>query len=217
MPKPSYPTEILGERLPPGQTLSDGFPILHEGRPPSVDLATWDLRIFGEVEEELRLTWSGFQALPKIQLSSDFHCVTGWSKFDNVWEGVRMKEILKHVRLKPTARYCMIYGHLDDDPFGYSTNTSLDWLDDDSVLLATRHNCQDLTPDHGWPVRLVVPKLYAWKSVKWVRGFEFLAEDRRGYWETRGYHNQAEPFAEERYAHQERPKERMHVRGKDYT
>lgn len=215
--RPKYPPEELARRLPPGQTLTDGFPILHEGRPPAFDPKTWDLRFFGAVEAELRLGWDDFQALPKVRWTTDFHCVTRWSKFDNTWDGVAMREIFKLLRIKPEARHVMVYGHLDADPLGYTTNMDLSWLEVDDVMLAFGHNSQDLTPDHGWPLRLVVPKLYAWKSVKWVRAFEFLSRDRRGYWEMRGYHNQAEPFAEERYSHQERPEQRMHVRGKDYT
>jgi DMSO/TMAO reductase YedYZ molybdopterin-dependent catalytic subunit len=207
----------LAARVPPNQRLTDGFPILHEGAVPELSPANWDLRIWGLVAREQRLSWADFMALPQTKLVSDFHCVTGWSKLDNVWEGVRFSELAARVGVKPEARFVVAYGQRDDDPLGYDTNLPLSALMDDDVLLARAHNGRPLTPEHGYPVRLVVPKRYAWKSAKWLRGLEFLAEDRRGYWEVRGYHNQAEPFAEERYASQERPEERMHVRGKDHS
>lgn len=215
MPKADYTPSEIARRLPPGQTLTDGFPILHEGAAPGFEPASWDLRFFGALDAPLCLSWEEFQALPKVRFQSDFHCVTRWSKFDNVWEGVAFREILRRIRPKAEAPYVTIYGHLNENPRGYTTNTTLRWLDDDDVLLAYAHNGHPLTAEHGYPLRLVVPKLYAWKSVKWVRAFEFLSEERRGYWEVRGYHTQAEPFAEERYADQERPSERMHVRGSD--
>lgn len=202
---------------PPGQTRSDGFPILHEGTPPRLSHQNWDLHLFGLVDEERRLDWEAFLSLPQSQVVSDFHCVTRWSNFDNVWEGVLFRDLVDRIGIKDEARHVMAYGHLNEHPTGYDSNIPLDVLMDADVLLAHRHNGQPLTPDHGFPVRLVVPKRYAWKSVKWLRALEFMAEDRRGYWEARGYHNNAEPFAEERYSHQERPSQRMHVRGKDYT
>lgn len=215
MPK-NLPPE-LAHRLPPNQQLTDGFPILHEGLTPEIDLATWDLRVWGLVEGERRFGWDEIMALPQITLTNDFHCVTGWSKFDNQWQGVRFRDFVVEAKPKPEARYVMIYGHLGTDPYGYDTNLPLATLMDDDVLLAHSHNGRPLTPEHGFPLRLVVPKRFAWKSAKWLRGFEFMADDLRGYWENRGYHNRAEPFAEERYASQERPEERMHVRGKDHT
>jgi DMSO/TMAO reductase YedYZ molybdopterin-dependent catalytic subunit len=207
------PATAAAHRIPPNQRLTDGFPILHEGAVPAIDLATWDLRVWGEGVEERRYGWEQLMALPQVQLVNDFHCVTGWSKLDNVWEGVRAAELLKDL----DAPYVMAYGHVGDDPYGYATNLPMDVLREPDVLLAHSHNGRPLTPDHGWPLRLVVPKRYAWKSCKWLRGLELMGEDRRGYWESRGYHNRAEPFAEERFSSQERPEQRMRVRGKDHS
>lgn len=207
----------LARRLPPGQRVAEGFPILHDGEVPNLDLATWDLRVWGEVGQERRFDWDALMALPQTRLVTDFHCVTRWTKFDNEWEGVRFSDLVAAIDLLPEARFVMAYGHLNDDPLGYSANVPLDVLMEPDVLLAHSHNGKPLTPDHGWPLRLMVPSRYAWKSTKWLRGLAFLAHDRLGYWEERGYHNRAEPFAEERFATQERPEHRMHVRGKDFT
>jgi DMSO/TMAO reductase YedYZ molybdopterin-dependent catalytic subunit len=201
-------------RIPPGQSLARKWPILHEGRTPAIDLATWDFRIRGLVANELRVGWEEFLALGSVEQQSDFHCVTGWTKLSNRWEGIQVAALLEHVRPRPGAAAAMVYGHRGDEPYGYEANVPLDVLRGNDVLLAHSHDGEPLAPDHGWPLRLVIPSRYAWKSVKWVRAIEVLAEDRRGYWETRGYHNRAEPFAEERYSSQERP-ERMKVRGKD--
>ena len=206
----------VATRVPPNQRLADGFPILHEGAVPVIDQGQWDLKVWG-LADDRRLDWQAVMALPQSKVYADFHCVTGWTKLDNVWEGVRFVDLLEALHVSPEARHVMAYGHLDDDPLGYSANIPLEVLKDPDVLLAHSHNGKPLNADHGAPVRLVVPKRYAWKSVKWLRGLEFLAEDRRGYWEVRGYHNDADPFAEERYASQEKPKERHHIHGKDYT
>lgn len=204
----------VAERIPPHQRQAVGFPILHEGEVPLLDKVTWDLRVWG-LADERRFSWNDLMALPQIKVYSDFHCVTGWTKLDNVWEGVRFADFAKAVHVRPEARYVMAYGHLNDDPLGYSTNIPLDVLMNDDVLLAHSHNGKPITAEHGYPLRLVVPERYAWKSAKWLRGLEFMAQDRRGYWEVRGYHNNAEPFGEERYASQERPAERHHIHGKD--
>jgi DMSO/TMAO reductase YedYZ molybdopterin-dependent catalytic subunit len=174
------------------------WPVLSYGPTPRFNPATWDFRLFGLVEEPRRLNYQQFRALPQSRLTADFHCVTTWSRLDNLWEGVLAKDVVSLVRLKPAARYVMI--HCDG---GYTTNLSLDQLLDDDVLFAHRHDGRDLEPDHGWPLRLVVPKLYAWKSAKWVRGVEFLAENRRGFWEVRGYHDRGNLWNEERYSDQE--------------
>lgn len=208
----------LAERLPPNQVPAAGFPILHVGETPALDTAHWDLRVWGLVTgPERRFSWDEILALPQTVLTTDFHCVTRWTKFDNHWQGVRFRDFVAHVGVAPEARHVVVYGHLESDPYGYDANIPLAVLMEPDVLLATHHNGAPLTPDHGWPLRLVVPARYAWKSVKWVRGIEFRAEDRHGYWEERGYHNRAEPFAEERFAAQERPLERMTVHGKDDT
>ncbi|MGE0682375.1 MAG: sulfite oxidase-like oxidoreductase [Candidatus Binatia bacterium] len=188
----------MSERVPPGQFLVEKLPVLSYGPIPRFSPDKWDFRLFGLVETPKRLNYQQFRSLPQSQLTSDFHCVTTWSRLDNQWEGVKAKDLLSLVRLKPGARYVMI--HCDG---GYTTNLTLEQLVDDDVIFAHRLDGQDLAPDHGWPLRLVVPKLYAWKSAKWVRGVEFLAENIRGFWEVRGYHNQGNPWLEERYSDQE--------------
>ena len=187
-----------GDRLPPGQTLTDKFPVLSYGPAPSFDAAKWDFRVVGLVEKPLHFTYEQFRALPQTRQVSDFHCVTTWSRFDNRWEGVKVLDLIKLVTLAPEARFVII--HCDG---GYTTNLPLEEFLDDDVILAHRHDGRDLELDHGWPLRLVVPKLYAWKSAKWVRAIEFSDIDRRGFWEVRGYHNHADPWREERYSFQE--------------
>lgn len=184
----------LQERIPPGQYLTEKFPVLTYGPTPRVQTETWTLRLFGEVEQPVMLSWAAFMALPQVEIRSDFHCVTHWSRLDNVWMGVAIREILRLVQLKPSATHVMAHA-----VGGYTTNLPLAVLNDDDVLIAHRHDDQPLTPDHGYPARLVVPKRYAWKSAKWLSGLEFLSEDRPGFWERNGYSNSAEPWAEERY------------------
>ena len=193
MSKPTKPDE-LAERIPPGQFLTDKFPVLSYGSTPQFNPSKWDFRLIGLVEEPLRLSYEQFRGLPQSKQVADFHCVTTWSKLDNVWEGVRVADLMKRVKLKPDARYAII--HCDGE---YTTNLPLGEFLDDNVMLAHRHDGRDLEPDRGFPLRLVVPKLYGWKSAKWVRAIEFSAEDRRGFWEVRGYHNRGDPFAEERF------------------
>lgn len=188
----------MSERVPPGQFLVEKLPVLSYGPIPRFSSDKWDFRLFGLVETPKRLNYQQFRSLPQSQLTSDFHCVTTWSRLNNHWEGVKAKELLSLVRLKSGARYVMV--HCDG---GYTTNLTLEQLVDDDVIFAHRLDGQDLAPDHGWPLRLVVPKLYAWKSAKWVRGVEFLAENIRGFWEVRGYHNRGNPWLEERYSDQE--------------
>jgi DMSO/TMAO reductase YedYZ molybdopterin-dependent catalytic subunit len=185
-------------RLPPGQTLTDKFPVLSYGPAPRFDPARWDFRVVGLVEKPLHFTYQQFRDLPQTRQVSDFHCVTTWSRFDNTWEGVKVLDLMKLVTPAPEAHFVII--HCDG---GYTTNLPLEEFLDDDVILAHRHDGHDLEPDHGWPLRLVVPKLYAWKSAKWVRAIEFSDIDRRGFWEVRGYHNHADPWREERYSFQE--------------
>jgi DMSO/TMAO reductase YedYZ molybdopterin-dependent catalytic subunit len=192
----------LAERVPPGQSVVDKFPVLSYGPTPRFDRRKWDFRVFGMVEEQLRYSYEEFRALPTSRLRADFHCVTTWSKLDNLWEGVRTVDLMARVRLKPEARYAIV--HCDGD---YTTNLPLEEFVGEDVMLAWRHDGRDLEPDHGWPLRLVVPKLYGWKSAKWVRAIEFTVEDRRGFWEVRGYHNHADPWTEERYSYQEDPED----------
>jgi DMSO/TMAO reductase YedYZ molybdopterin-dependent catalytic subunit len=186
-------------RLPPGQSATIKWPVLHTGAVPEFDPKPWDFRVGGLVEQPLELSYDAFMALPKIEVVSDFHCVTKWSTFDNRWEGVAFREILSRVRPKPEALHVMALGHVGDARYGYGTNIPLADLDRPDVLFAHRHDGADLEPDHGGPLRLVVPHLYAWKSAKWVRGLIFMEEDRPGYWERLGYHMRGDPFREERF------------------
>jgi DMSO/TMAO reductase YedYZ molybdopterin-dependent catalytic subunit len=182
-------------RLPPGQIRTDKWPVLHHGPVPRVDLATWEFRVLGQVGEIVRWTWEQFRSLPQVTVRSDIHCVTRWSRFDNEWRGVAFREVLRHVVVKPQARFAVI--HAEN---GFTTNLALAELTHDDVLFAWQHDGRDLTPEHGWPLRLVVPRRYFWKSAKWVRGAELTAEDRPGFWEQNGYHNQADPWKEERFS-----------------
>ena len=192
----------LRRRLPPGQVLTDKFPVLTYGPTPRFDPRAWDFRIGGEVEREVRLNYEEFHALPRATQVADFHCVTTWSRLGNVWEGVRISDLLTLVRLKPEARFVIV-----GCDGGYTTNLPLAEFVDDDVMLAYRLDGRDLEPDHGYPLRLIVPKLYGWKSAKWVRAIEFSSRDRRGFWEVRGYHNHADPWREERYSFQEEPED----------
>jgi DMSO/TMAO reductase YedYZ molybdopterin-dependent catalytic subunit len=188
----------LADRIPPGQTLTQKWPVLTYGLTPRFDPGRWTFRCFGLVEQEVGWTWAEFQRLPRVRIVSDVHCVTRWSKLDNEWEGVAIGEILSRVRIKPGARYVMV--HADPD---YTTNLALDDLAQPDVLLALKHHGRDLEPDHGGPCRLVVPRLYFWKSAKWVRALEFLDVNPPGFWEQNGYHMHADPWPQERYADQE--------------
>ncbi len=190
--------EELANRIPPGQALTTKWPVLTYGLTPRFDPRTWTFRCFGLVEEEVAWTWEDFLKLPRTEVRCDIHCVTRWSRLDNRFEGVHIREIMKRVRLKPEARYVML--HADPD---YTTNLPLGDLVDDDVLLALTHDGQPLTADHGGPLRLVVPKLYFWKSAKWLRAFEFLDVNPPGFWELNGYHMRADPWKEERYSDQE--------------
>jgi DMSO/TMAO reductase YedYZ molybdopterin-dependent catalytic subunit len=180
-------------RLPPGQSLTQKFPVLTYGPTPVPNLATWDLRVFGEVEREMRWNWQEFTALPTLSLKTDIHCVTRWSMFDTVWEGVQFREFVKLFGVKPAAKH--VIAHCEH---GYTTNVPLDVMMEDDVLLAYRFGGEELTPEHGFPLRTLVPSRYLWKSAKWVRGLEFSTTDKPGFWEQAGYHNNGDPFKEER-------------------
>jgi DMSO/TMAO reductase YedYZ molybdopterin-dependent catalytic subunit len=190
------PAGVDAERIPPGQTLTapDRWPLLHFGPVPQKDIANWDLRVFGAVRSELRLDYGELRALPSKEVVADIHCVTGWSRLGDRWTGVAIQEILRRVEPLPEAHYVM--AHCE---YGYTTSVPLEALDDDDVLLCYGWNGQDLTPDHGWPLRLFVPKKYFWKSAKWLRGLEFMPKNRLGFWEQRGYHDEADPWKETRY------------------
>lgn len=192
--------EEVARRIPPGQRLVKTWPVLHFGTVPKVDLAAWDLRIFGLVEAPLRLSYEELTALAPVEVVADMHCVTGWSTLDNRWLGVPFRVLAERARPLPEARW--VIAHCEQ---GYTTDLSLEAMMDEDVLLAWGHDGEDLTPEHGWPLRLVVPKRYGWKSAKWLRGLEFTDRNRRGFWEERGYHVHADPWREERYAYQEGP------------
>ncbi|MFL5893533.1 MAG: sulfite oxidase-like oxidoreductase [Thermoleophilaceae bacterium] len=182
------------DRVPPGQYLTERFPVLTYGPNPDYDLASWDVKVFGAVESPLTLGWDELQALPQTEVVTDIHCVTRWSKLDTTWKGVAVRELLDRARLKPDGRFVMAYSD-----GGYTTNLPLEALLDDDVLLAHTYDGKPLEHDHGAPLRLLVPKRYFWKSAKFVRGLEVMSEDRMGFWELNGYHNDADPWREERH------------------
>ncbi len=194
VPRILSPTVRRPDRLPPGQRWITSFPIYQIAPPPALDLSRWRFRLFGAVEEEVELTWEEFNALPQVEVVADFHCVTRWSKRELVWRGVPAREIHKLVRPRPTVRF--VLAHCSE---GYTTNLPLEYFLAEDTILATHLNGQPLTPEHGAPLRLVVPQLYAWKSAKHLEGIEYLEEDRPGFWERRGYHMRGEPWQEERY------------------
>ena len=179
---------------PPGQFVTERFPVLTFGPTPRISLDDWQFKIFGLVDEEVTLDWKQFNDLPQVMLDAEFHCVTQWSKLENTWEGILFTDVMDLVKPKAEAKYVMAhcYG-------GYTTNVALDVLVDDDVMFAHSHDGAPLTPEHGGPMRLVVPKRYGWKSAKWVSGIEFMAEDEPGFWEMRGYHMEGDPWKEERF------------------
>ena len=182
------------EQVPPGQFVTQRFPVLTYGPSPKIDLAQWQLRVFGLVENQLELDWGQFAGLPWSTVEAPFHCVTQWSKLENSWEGLLFTHLADMVRPKPEARFVIAhcYG-------GYTTNLPLETLMDGQSLLAHKHDGEPLDRDHGGPLRLVAPARYGWKSAKWLNGVEFAAEDRPGFWEVRGYHNEGDPWKEERF------------------
>lgn len=193
-------------RLPPGQSLTTRFPVLHYGPVPKFNPATWDLRAFGEVEEEKRWTWDEFNKLPRTKVKMDLHCVTRWSKFDTDWEGVSLKALVDAgmIKLKPTAKY--VLQHCE---YGFTVNIPLDVALAPNFLLATHFDGQPLDTDHGYPLRGVIGAIvgtehktpYLWKGGKWLRGLEFMREDKLGFWEQAGYHNEADVWKEQRFGY----------------
>lgn len=182
-------------RLPAGQSLTEKFPVLTYGPIPKFDPATWDFRVFGEVEEEKSWNWEEFKKLPTVKITVDIHCVTRWSKFDTDWEGVSFRHFVEnYIQVKPTAKY--VIAHCE---YGYTTNLPLETMLDDDVLLTYLYDGKPLEPDHGAPLRTLVPKRYFWKSAKFLRALEFSPVDKPGFWEQAGYHNEGDPFQEERY------------------
>lgn len=185
---------VLGDRLPPGQYLTEKWPVLHYGSVPKFDPKTWEFRVFGAVEEPVRLTHDEFMTLPKKTVTADVHCVTRWSMLDSEWEGVPFLEVVKQVKVLPEARFAIAHSE-----HNYTANLPLADVMREDVLFVFRRNGENISPEHGWPLRLFVPHLYLWKSAKWVRGIEFAAEDRPGFWEGYGYHMRGDPWKEERY------------------
>lgn len=192
-------------RLPPGQSLTQKFPVLHYGPVPGFNPATWDFRVWGEVTEERQWTWDEFNQLPRTEILMDIHCVTRWSKFDTLWEGVSVRSLIENglISIRPSARYVLQHAE-----YGFTANLPLDIVLQDNFLLATHFNGEPITPDHGYPLRGVIghivdqPDLftpYFWKGAKWLRGLQFLSEDQFGFWEQAGYHNDADVWREQRF------------------
>jgi DMSO/TMAO reductase YedYZ molybdopterin-dependent catalytic subunit len=183
-----------GERLPPGQVTTRKWPVLHYGTVPKVDLATWRLTVRGAVERPLSLAWEELEALPRGRTHCDIHCVTRWSRYDNAFEGIPVQAVMERAGVKPEARFVLVHAEQ-----GFTTNLPLADFDRPANLIALSHDGEPLTPEHGGPVRLLIPHLYFWKSAKWLRGFEFIDEDYPGFWEQNGYHMRGDPWREERY------------------
>jgi DMSO/TMAO reductase YedYZ molybdopterin-dependent catalytic subunit len=182
-------------RLPPGQYLTEKWPVLHAGEVPRVDLETWTFRLFGEVEQEVTLDWEQFGALPRSSNVQDIHCVTRWSRFDVGFEGVHWRDLAQLAKPLPSARFVVAHAE-----HGFTSNVPLEALEDGNALLATHADGEALAPEHGGPMRLVIPGKYFWKSAKWLRELELSSVDRPGFWERYGYHNDADPWREERYS-----------------
>jgi DMSO/TMAO reductase YedYZ molybdopterin-dependent catalytic subunit len=184
------------DRLPPGQYFTDRFPVLHVGDVPRYadDLSDWDLRVLGLVDRELTITWDELVGMPSVDLTFDIHCVTKWSKLDTTWTGVRVRDLLEHAGVRPEATHLVSHAE-----HGYTANVPLADATTDEALVAYRYGGEPLEPDHGHPVRLVIPHLYFWKSTKWLRGIELLADDRPGFWERNGYHLYGDPWREQRF------------------
>jgi DMSO/TMAO reductase YedYZ molybdopterin-dependent catalytic subunit len=182
------------DRLPPGQYYTERYPVLHVGDVPSVDLSTWTLRVFGLVERARTFTWDELHAFPVIDVVADIHCVTKWSKFDTRWTGVRVRDVLDPCGIEPRATHVVQHAE-----YGYTTNTPLAEVRADQALLAWSFDGSPLAPEHGGPLRMVIPRLYFWKSAKWLRGLELLDSDNPGLWERNGYHNVGDPWLEQRY------------------
>jgi DMSO/TMAO reductase YedYZ molybdopterin-dependent catalytic subunit len=191
-------------RLPPGQSLTLKFPILHYGAVPEFDPGMWDLKIWGEIEKPLRLSWDEFSQLPRTQIQMDIHCVTRWSRLDTLWEGVHIRTLIEKglVKLKPNAKFVIQHAE-----YGFTANVPLEVAQAENFLLATHYNGVPLTPDHGAPLRGIIgailgkphlKTLYFWKSAKWLRGLEFSVDDKPGFWEQAGYHNDGDVWKEER-------------------
>jgi DMSO/TMAO reductase YedYZ molybdopterin-dependent catalytic subunit len=181
-------------RLPPNQSQTRKWPVLDASGPPQIDMDRWQFKVSGLVDHELTFSWKEFQRLPRVKVFADFHCVTRWSKLDNLWEGVSTQEIMKRAGVQ-SARFVLAYGY----DFGWTTNMPLEQFASPDALFADTHDGSPISIEHGGPLRLIVPQLYAWKSAKWVKGVEFLEEDQAGYWEDGGYHMVGDPWKEQRF------------------
>jgi DMSO/TMAO reductase YedYZ molybdopterin-dependent catalytic subunit len=181
-------------RLPPGQYFTERFPVLHVGDVPTIAREQWTLRIFGEVAQEKTIDFAELAALPNVDVEVDIHCVTKWSKFDTRWRGVRFRDVMALVDVAPTVTHVVEHAE-----YGYTTNVPLPALLADDVLLTWEFDGQPLAAEHGGPVRLLLPSLYFWKSAKWLNGIEFVTGDQPGFWEKNGYHNEGDPWREQRY------------------
>ncbi len=191
--KAELPAEIAA-RVPPGQYLTEKWPVLHYGPVPPFNPKTWDFRVFGNVENEVKLNWDEFQKLEQTAVQADMHCVTTWSRLDQKWEGVPFSKIVELAKPKSDAKFVIAHSE-----YGFTANTPIEYCLRDDCLIALRANGAPLTAEHGSPARLVVPRLYAWKSAKWLRGIEFSDVDKSGFWERNGYHNTGDPWKEQRY------------------
>jgi DMSO/TMAO reductase YedYZ molybdopterin-dependent catalytic subunit len=191
--KAELPAETAA-RVPPGQYLTEKWPVLHYGPVPPFNPRTWDFRVFGNVENEIKLDWEEFQKLDQTAVQADMHCVTTWSRLDQKWEGIPFSKIIELAKPKADSKFVIAHSE-----YGFTANTPIEYCTRDDCLIALRANGAPLTAEHGSPARLVVPPLYAWKSAKWLRGIEFSDVDKPGFWERNGYHNTGDPWKEQRY------------------
>lgn len=184
------------QRIPPGQSRTRKWPVLDAGGPPSIDLEKWRFRVDGLVATPVEWNWEAFQKLPRVKVFSDFHCVTRWSRLGNLWEGVSTRELIKQAGgLLPEANFVVAHGY----DFGWTTNLPANEFLAEDALIAMTHDGDPISVEHGGPARGIVPRLYAWKSAKWISGIEFVREDRPGFWERNGYHRNGDPWKEERF------------------
>lgn len=189
------PDTYRDNRIPPRQSRTKKWPVLDASGTPRIDMKRWEFLVAGLVEEPMQLSWEEYQQLPRTRVFADMHCVTRWSRLGNIWEGVSTRELLSRVKVKPNAKYVLVHGY----DYGWSTNMPLEEFLKEDCLFADLHDGERIEPDHGGPLRLVIPQLYAWKSAKWVRGIELIEEDRPGFWERGGYHMLGDPWREQRF------------------
>jgi DMSO/TMAO reductase YedYZ molybdopterin-dependent catalytic subunit len=186
--------ENLSQRIPPGQKLTEKFPVLTYGDIPDIQTKDWTFTIEGLVKVKTIYNWNEMMSIEQIALTKDFHCVTQWSRLDNIWEGIKVKDLINKAGLLPNGKFALIYCY-----GGYTTNLPTKVLLDEDVLLAHKHDGNALLPEHGGPIRLIVPKLYAWKSAKWIKGIKLIETEELGFWENLGYHSYGDPWKEQRF------------------